>query len=258
MYSAAFSAGAAHTISPLHCCLSLCLRSVRQRKKLEQEKKVLQRGGMVDQEQQAKAVKVVMKVVVQNLEKKAGLATRLVEQYQPDILLAQELNRSSEQIDTVSNLSRLGFGTGIYSRAAAITNVRRVTSPHAEIGGFVFKKTLVADCAGVQFVSFHGYNGQPMRRIGKLVDHVNAVMSVLDVDRPCLFAGDFNTWSQAHIDATTSVLRDAGFVLGCSWPYPGRDLPLDHAFVRGVQLESSFSYGCESDHNGAVLEIGLP
>ncbi|CAB1109159.1 unnamed protein product [Ectocarpus sp. CCAP 1310/34] len=105
---------------------------------------------MGDQEQQANAVKVVVKVVVQNLEKKAGLATRLVEQYQPDILLAQELNRCSEEIDTVS------------------------------------------------------------------------------------------------------------FVLACSWPYPGRDLPLDHAFVRGVQLESSFSYGCESDHNGAVLEISLP
>ncbi|CBJ30680.1 conserved unknown protein [Ectocarpus siliculosus] len=213
---------------------------------------------MDGQEQQANAVKVVVKIVVQNLEKKAGLATRLVEQYQPDILLAQELNRSSEEIDTVSNLSRLGFGTGIYSRAATITNVRRVTSPHAEIGGFVFKKTIVADCVGVQFASFHGYNGQPFRKIDNLIDHVNAVLSVLDSDRPCLFAGDFNTWSQAHIDATTSVLGDAGFVLACSWPYPGRDLPLDHAFVRGVQLESSFSYGCESDHNGAVLEISLP
>ncbi|CAN0414090.1 unnamed protein product, partial [Ectocarpus sp. 8 AP-2014] len=220
----------------LCCCLPLSLRRVRQRKKVGwfQERKVLERGGMDGQEQQANAVKVVVKIVVQNLEKKAGLATRLVEQYQPDILLAQELNRSSEEIDTVNNLSSLGFGTGIYSRAATITNVRRVTSPHAEIGGFVFKKTIVADCVGVQFVSFHGYNGQPFRKIDNLIDHVNAVLSVLDEDRPCLFAGDFNTWSQAHIDATTSVLGDAGFVLACSWPYPGRDLPLDHAFVRGV------------------------
>lgn len=199
-----------------------------------------------------------MKIVVQNLQKKAGLATKLVEQFQPDIMLAQEFSSSSESIDTVSNTSMLGYGTAIYSRTAAITNVRRVTSPHAEFGGFVFKKTTVADCSGVQFVSFHGYNGQPWRSFENLVDHVSAVVSVLEDDRPSLFAGDFNTWSQAHIDAVKKVLGDAGFSLAYSWPYPGRALPLDHAFVRGVRNDSSISYSCDSDHRGAVLEITVP
>lgn len=198
-----------------------------------------------------------MKIVVQNLAKKARLATELVELHQPDVLLAQEINLSSESIDTVNNTSRLGYGTAIYSRTAAVTNVRRVTSPNAELGGFIVKKTTVADFMGVQFVSFHGYNGQPMRNAQKLVDHVNAVVSVLDAGRPCLFAGDFNTWSQAHIDAVKKVLADAGFGLAYSWPYPGRTLPLDHAFVRGVRHESSFSYSCDSDHRGAVLEINV-
>lgn len=199
-----------------------------------------------------------MKIVVQNLQKKAGLATKLVEQYQPDIMLAQEFGPGSESIDTVSNTSRLGYGTAIYSRTAAITNVRRVTSPNAEFGGFIFKKTTVADCMGVQFVSFHGYNGTPWRNVQKMIDHVNAVVSVLEDDRPCLFAGDFNTWSQVHIDAVKKVLGDAGFSLAYSWPYPGRDLPLDHAFVRSVRSESSFSYSCDSDHRGAVLEMSVP
>lgn len=214
-------------------------------------------GKADDQERRSNGIDIGMKILVQNLEKKAGLATKLVEQYQPDILLAQEFSVSSESIDTVNNTSRLGYGTAIYSRTAAITNVRSVTSPHAEFGGFIFKKTTVADCMGVQFVSFHGYNGQPMRNVQKLVDHVDAVVLELERDRPCLFAGDFNTWSQVHIDAVTNILSDAGFSLAYSWPYPGRALPLDHAFVRGVQNESSFSYSCESDHQGAVLEINV-
>ena len=202
-------------------------------------------------------IMVLMKIVVQNLAKKAGLATKLVEQYQPDVLLAQEFNLSSESLDTDHNTSRLGYGTAIYSRTPIVTNVRKVTSPNAEIGGFIFKKTIVVDCMGVQFVSFHGYNGQPLRNVQKLVDHVSAVVSVIDVDHPCIFAGDFNTWSQAHIDAVEKVLADAGFTRAYSWSYPGRELPLDHAFVRGVRHESSFSYTCDSDHRGAVLEINV-
>lgn len=198
-----------------------------------------------------------MKILVQNLQKKAGLATKLVEQYDPDIMLAQEFGSASESIDTVNNTSWLGYGTAIYSRAA-LTNVRRVTSPHAEFGGFVFKKTTIADCMGVQCVSFHGYNGQPWRNVQKMIDHVNAVVSVLEDDPPCLFAGDFNTWSEVHIDGVKKVLGDAGFSLAYSWPYPGRDIPLDHAFVRGVRNDSSFSYSCDSDHRGAVLEISIP
>lgn len=199
-----------------------------------------------------------MKIVVQNLQKKAGLATKLVEQYQPDMMLAQEFGPASESIDTVNNVSMLGYGTAIYSRTATLTNVRRVNSPHAEFGGFIFKKTTVADCMGVQFVSFHGYNGTPWRSVEKMIDHVNAVVAVLEDGRPCLFAGDFNTWSQVHIDAVKKVLGDADFSLAYSWPYPGRDLPLDHVFVRSVRSESSFSYSCDSDHRGAVLEISAP
>lgn len=199
-----------------------------------------------------------MKILIQNLNKKKGLATKLVKEYQPDIMLAQEINLRSESINTVSNTSsRLGYGTAIYSHTAEITNVKKVNSPNSEFGGFIYKKTTIADCMGIQFVSFHGYNGQPMCNVQKLVDHVKAVVAVLDEELPCLFAGDFNSWSQAHLDAVEKVLSNAGFTLDYSWLYPGRTFPLDHAFVRGLQSESSMSFTSDSDHRGAVLEINL-
>ena len=37
-----------------------------------------------------------MKVLIQNLQKQSGLATDLIQQYEPDVMLAQEINISSE------------------------------------------------------------------------------------------------------------------------------------------------------------------
>ena len=50
-------------------------------------------------------------------------------------------------------------------------------------------------------------------------------------------------------------LAEAGFALGCTWPYPGREEPLDLAFLRGLQLASCACYFCEADHAGAVLHL---
>lgn len=269
-----------------------------------------------------------MKVLVQNLQKKSGLGTReLRGQYDPDVLLAQEINLRTEDraLFPAINVSSVGgFGTaiglGVRQNGATCTDVRQVSSPYAELGGFIRKKTTVAtvalvvrkntgdicsnshrdgqlisnrgeedDCdnAGdndndndnvndngndigtVQLVSFHGYNGQPLQNISKLVAHVDAVLAVLpppttnngdggsDPPIPVLFAGDFNTWTQAHLDAVESRLGAAGFRRACSWPYPGRECALDHVFVRGMELEGAEFYRNESDHGGAFLELRM-
>lgn len=203
-----------------------------------------------------------MKIVIQNLQKRSGLASRLVDDNTPDILLAQEINFSTEHTafrkSTVTNTSKLGYGTAIYAKeVSALSNIHCVRSPHAEIGGFVFKKTVVATYKQIQFVSFHGYNGQPMKNVAKLRDHVEAVLSVLDETGPAVFAGDFNTWSHAHVDAIQEVLTNAGFQRSFEWPYPGRETPLDYAFTRYVVINKSSTFSNESDHNGAVLEIAL-
>ena len=108
----------------------------------------------------------------------------------------------------------------------------------------------------MQFVSFHGYNGQPFKSIEKLVAHVKAVIHVLSPG-PVVFAGDFNSWSQGHLSAVKTILNEAGFHLAYSWPYPGRDFPLDHAFIRGVSLKASAHFESVSDHLGAILQVDL-
>lgn len=220
-----------------------------------------------------------MKVLVQNLQKRSGLASSLDSTYTPDILLVQEIYLQGESLPfTANNVSRMGYGTAIgvgsggeLSPALKLTHVQRVDSPYAEVGGLIHKKTTLArvhlptthsnGSVTVQLVSFHGYNGQPFQNIEKLIAHVDAVLKKLndsDANKlPALFAGDFNSWSKEHIDAITKRMESDGFQHVYSWPYPNRELPLDHAFVRGLSLRKSQNYECASDHRGALLELDV-
>ena len=196
-----------------------------------------------------------MKVLVQNLQKRAGLATRLSTKYKPDVSLVQEINFNSETYPfEASTLSSMGYGTAIGS-SSELNEIKHVKSPHKETGGFIVKKTTIATINSVQFISFHGFNGQPFKNKDKLVAHVEAVLAVLNSGLPALFAGDFNTWTKDHLHSVTTVLEKEGFSHAFSWPYTGRDEPLDHAFVRGLTVNGSQYYSCESDHNGAILEL---
>ena len=154
-------------------------------------------------------------------------------------------------------------------------------APHAEVGGAFCKKTIIgrlrvqlsmppiATCKNsssvegdvhlIELVSFHGYNGQPFKKIEYLVDHVKAVLNVLDDDdgvrQAAIFAGDFNTWTNEHLNAISVPLEQAGFTHALSWPYPGRDFALDHVFVRNVLLMESRIFRNGSDHQGVLLKI---
>ena len=209
-----------------------------------------------DSEARGGSERVTLTIIVQNLQKKAELATRLVERDAPDILLAQELSLHSEATNLfrAHYTSQMGYGTAIHCRGK-ITNVRRVKSPVAEFGGFIYKKTTVADCDGVQCVSFHGYNGTPFRRnISSLVSHVQAVLDVLG-SGPAIFAGDFNSWTTDHLNAVSELLYSVGFHRAFSWPYPGGDRELDHAFLRGMKLLQGSTFETEADHLGAKLIV---
>jgi hypothetical protein len=211
-----------------------------------------------------------MKVLVQNLQKRSGLASDLTSQYEPDVVLSQEISWGSEMDDfrnhAISHTSVIGgYGTAIYVRetssSSMFANVRKVLSPHPEFGGFIYKKTILANSTIqgniIQLVSFHGYNGQPWKNVDKLVDHVRVVVEALDDDMklPTIFAGDFNTWTDRHLEAVTAVLESVGFQHACSWEYPGRDFPLDHVFLRKLELIQYEVIQCSSDHRGALLEI---
>jgi len=206
-----------------------------------------------------------MKVLVQNLQKKSNLASELYEKYNhPDVILAQEINLPSETqnknlFERSHNTSNItGYGTAIGTKLD-VSNVKLIKSPYPEFGiGTIYKKTTIASIGKIEFVSFHGYNGQPFKNKEKLVAHVDAVLSKLERGKgSCMFAGDFNTWSQEHLDAVTAKLKTYGFHHAYSWPYPGgRVVPLDHVYLRKLNLTKSETYCCkESDHNGALLEV---
>jgi endonuclease/exonuclease/phosphatase (EEP) superfamily protein YafD len=202
---------------------------------------------------------ITVTVLIQNLQKIKGLATKLINEQNPDVMLAQEINLNSESDSDfhTHNTSSLGFGTAIWSKMP-ITNIKLVESPYAEFGGIIYKKTTIASTKGITFLSFHGYNGTPFKSVDKLVAHVQAVLLIMSTDNgPAVFAGDFNSWTQSHLDAVKNLLEGAGFALKYSWPYPGRTFPLDHAFVRGVTLIKSKHFPSASDHNGALLELEL-
>lgn len=198
-----------------------------------------------------------MKVIIQNLQKKKGLGSKLVSQHEPDVFLAQEINLSSETAfnttNSANNTSSMGYGTLIYGKEK-LSNIKRIDSPYYETGTFIKKKTTIATISGIQFVSFHGYNGQPFKNVAKLVAHVKAVLEKLDSYLPVVFAGDFNTWSQNHVDKVIEAMSSCGLIHAGSWPYPGRDLPLDHVFVRDVIISKQNVYENESDHMGIILE----
>ncbi len=196
-------------------------------------------------------------VVVQNLEKKSGLASAIIDKYNPDIVLAQEISISSEVVKFQAlSVSRRGYGTAIYSKQKDLSNVRTVLSPHAENIPFIVKKTTIATLENIQLVSIHAYNGWPTKKVEYLVDHIVSVVSSLQAG-PVLFAGDFNTWTEDHVKAVRDKMTESGFDLAYSWPYPGRDVPLDHVFTRGVNISNCSSFHSESDHQGAIFTLHL-
>ena len=214
-----------------------------------------------------KNMTIVVTIVVQNLQKRDHLGGDLIAKYDPDVILAQEISLKSEdqsQFGTANFVSKLGYGTAIYTKNAPVTHVRRVKSPHAEAGGFVYKKTTVATCcirdeeghkSKIECVSFHGYNGQPRKVSSYLVDHVRAVIDMLDPTGHAIFAGDFNTWTPQHLAAVSSELQKSGFHLAHSWKYPGKDISLDHVFIRELKVQRFSTFSNPSDHNGAIFEI---
>lgn len=202
-------------------------------------------------------------VLVQNLQKSDGLGTQLMtERPFVDVFLAQEVSLFSEKIQFENFVSKRGYGTAIHSKHP-LSNVRKVESPHAEFGGFIVKKTTVAEVTvlgrSIDVVSFHGYNGWPVfRDASYLVDHVRAVLKVLrPADVPVLFCGDFNTWTEEHVSSVEALMQEYGLTKLSSWSYPGRDVPLDHAFGRGFSLVDMKVFESQADHRGALIQVKL-
>ena len=110
-------------------------------------------------------------------------------------------------------------------------------------------------------VNIHGINFDPL--IDSYRDQLKAVAEVLDKhDGPIIFAGDFNTWS----DARDIVVAETADRLGVT-ELPLRDdrravffgHHLDHIFVRGLDVVKVTAIPVtSSDHNPLLITLRIP
>ena len=136
-----------------------------------------------------------MRIIVQNLQKSDGLATDLFEEYEPDVMLVEEINLHSEQHPyfPARSVSRMGYGTAIRIRSkklSEVTNIKYAQSPYAELGGMIRKKTTIATIYG-----------QTFKDKDKLVAHVDAVLAELDPG-PAIWMqlrGNWLLWILIHV-----------------------------------------------------------
>lgn len=101
-------------------------------------------------------------------------------------------------------------------------------------------------------------------------DFMDQVQNVASVIRehvgPCIWAGDFNTWSKGRTRALSKLTRRLGFV-EVTFEDDQRTTPpgarfkekLDHIFVKGLKIKSSKVYGDieGSDHKAMSVELSV-
>jgi endonuclease/exonuclease/phosphatase (EEP) superfamily protein YafD len=107
-------------------------------------------------------------------------------------------------------------------------------SPHAEFMIGVQKTSCAVKIDGIWFISVHGYNGFPFKNVEKLQDHIDSILKSLDdLTSPVVFAGDFNTWKDVHLDSVLKTCRKYGLIHNFKVKYDEKKI-LDHCFSRGV------------------------
>ena len=182
--------------------------------------------------------------------------------FKPDVALFQEY-WGAYQLAAVESESYIGvsstkkgfiYGTAIVT-GGDLYDQHTVMSPHKEFLIGVQKATAIATVAGVQFASFHGYNGWPFKDPKKLYEHLIAVVLALK-EGPAVIAGDFNTWTKEHLSTVSNVLGRYGFELMGSAKYDKKKT-LDLFYARGVKCLKFESGWAESDHPFMLCELEL-
>jgi endonuclease/exonuclease/phosphatase family metal-dependent hydrolase len=188
-----------------------------------------------------------------NLEKR-GLVS-FATQPDVDIALLQEYD-STYRTDLYESHEAISFdtyGTAILSRIKPV-RVSEVSSPHGDFRlkfwlGMVYKATAIATFEnGLTAVSFHGYNGTLRgRRPEMLRDHINAVLDAIPNSGPCVFAGDFNTFTAEHHQVVDEIMHTHSFQKAINVPYNDYYI-LDLVYVRNCNAQMTLSEHHESDH----------
>jgi hypothetical protein len=205
-----------------------------------------------------------MKILSWNLHKQEALISWAALMQNFDVGLFQEVDFASNETHGYWIAKGESFdneGTAIVAKLP-LSGVNFVKSPWPDYRakfwkGKVYKVATIARVDGIEFVSFHGYNGTLQGKDPeKLRDHVERVLIALDREVPAVFSGDFNTWGPAHLKAVASTMHDNGFELAMSAPYDSKKT-LDLAFVRGcsVGITKFYKIPGKSDHPFMVFDV---
>lgn len=221
-----------------------------------------------------------LRVAVWNLCKGAG--GRLFEHdyrmlcYRSDLVLAQEALLSSKSIRTFcepgfstvhaasyKRMDGLRDGVMTLSRAAAVGESKRFVCKYPEP---IFKTPKVAlvkfypmsDGQTLMVVNIHATLVRMAR--GAVEEIVHLIEQLPQHDGPCIFAGDFNTFTKGHLNAVACELGRIGlsYVPIPNDPRP-RTQKLDQVFCRGVNVKSVVIDTTirNSDHFPILLSLSL-
>ena len=207
-----------------------------------------------------------MRFLTWNVEKRELLSWSLAAQTfgDVDVALFQEYNslraNHAPNYEKFEAISFDSYGTAVFSRAKPIS-VKAVPSPHGDYrlkfwNGLVYKTAAVATFEnGLTVVSFHGFNGTLQgRNPSMLVDHVTEVMKVIP-DGPCVFAGDFNTFTEEHHKAVEAIMRENQFTnKRIEVEYDARKT-LDLVYSRSCTAQLIKKGHHESDHPYIVFDV---
>jgi hypothetical protein len=214
---------------------------------------------------------MALKFISWNLEKR-DLVDWALQTHHVDVALFQEYNSAfqtnSAGYESYEAVSFDTLGTAIVKRGSRPIHGFPVPSPHWDfrlhaLKGVVYKTTAVATFDnGLTVVSFHGFNGSGpnpfrWRKPEMLVDHVNAVLEKIP-EGPCVFSGDFNTWTQEHHDAVNHAMAGHRFTRAFEVPYDDKKT-LDLVYTRGcrVTLPPPNNGHHESDHPYMIFNVEI-
>eukprot|EP01080_Neovahlkampfia_damariscottae_P003301 gene3301-5742_t len=205
-----------------------------------------------------------IKVLCYNLEKRE-LVSKMLLKYIPDIALFQEwvLAFNQESINLSWSMKytqsfekkKKPCGTSIYSLKEPQSVVHHL-SEHSEFVIGVQKSSCAVKIDDIWFISIHAYNGFPFKSVDKLQNHIESTLKSLGSENkhPIVFAGDFNTWTDVHLDAIKSTCEKFGLSHNFAIPYDEKKT-LDHCFSRGVNVKLLKSDHDDSDHPFFLFEV---
>jgi endonuclease/exonuclease/phosphatase (EEP) superfamily protein YafD len=203
-----------------------------------------------------------MRVLCWNLEKR-GLVKWALDTFNPDIALFQEHWQKENQVHrapgyfvkhTESYLKKNSpCGTACYSRNP-VQAWESVVTKQKEFFISMRKTMCAVKVNGVWFMSVHVYNGWPFKSVRKMTDCIYEFATSIPRNEPAVIAGDFNTWTEEHLDAAYFTLSRLGFTKEMSIPFDKKKT-LDHVFSRGVRAKKVTSDFDESDHPYFLFDV---